>query len=165
MLLALVVWLGGIIFFGAVMAPVLFLQLQPEWAGSVVASTLPILHWIGLAAGIIFLIIFLFGDIGRRHTRFENLVPVFVLIMLLLTITSQFFLLPKMEELRPIMEMHPLFYTPQHPIDDVQSAKAARAQFDSLHHWSTRIEGTVLILGLIALVYFASERSDSNPSP
>jgi hypothetical protein len=92
MLLAMVVWLGGIIFFGAVMAPVLFHVLPVEWAGSVVASTLPILHWIGSASGVTFLTIFLFGDIGRRHTRLENLVPVLVLLMLLLTMTSQFFL-------------------------------------------------------------------------
>jgi hypothetical protein len=60
-----------------------------------------------------------------------------------------------MEELRPIMETKPDFYTPiGRPIEDVQRAKAARTQFDSLHHWSTRIESTVLILGLVALFYF-----------
>jgi Na+/citrate or Na+/malate symporter len=32
-----------------------------------------------------------------------------------------------------------------------------RMQFDSLHAWSTRIEGCVLLLGLIVL-YFTSRR-------
>jgi len=32
-----------------------------------------------------------------------------------------------------------------------------RLQFDSLHVWSTRIEGTVLVLGLIVL-YLTTQR-------
>jgi hypothetical protein len=151
-----VVWLGGIIFFGAVMAPVLFLKIPKDWAGSVVGPTLTILHWIGLACGASFLVIFLFADIKRKHTRFEKAVPGLVLLMLSLTSISQFYLLPKMERMRVIMEADSDFYTPlQISTEDMQKARAARVQFDALHPWSTRIEGTILILGLIVLGYFA----------
>jgi len=161
MLLVFVVWLGAIIFFGAVIAPVLFLHLPSEWAGSVVAPTLTILHWIGLASALSFLVIFLFAEIKRTHTRFEKAVPGLVLLMLLLTSISQFYVLPKMERMRVIMEADSDFYTPlQIRPEDIKKARAARSQFDSLHHWSTRIEGTVLILGLIVLGYFTRSNTE-----
>ena len=75
-----------------------------------------------------------------------------VLLMLVLTAVSQFYVIPKMEKLRPQMAGYP--YATPLP-DREKEAQAARQEFDSLHHWSTRIESTVLIFGLIALFYFA----------
>ena len=57
MLLALIVWIGGIIFFAFVLAPTLFGVLPTtKMAGDVVNATLGKLHWIGLASGVVFLI-------------------------------------------------------------------------------------------------------------
>src|SRR5260370_29088721 len=57
MLLALIVWIGGIIFFAFVLAPTLFAVLpSTQMAGNVVSPTLSKLHWIGLFAGTVFLI-------------------------------------------------------------------------------------------------------------
>src|SRR3989442_13754576 len=56
MLLSLIVWLGGVIFF-AVLAPTLFSVLPTrQLAGSVVAAMLTKLHWMGIVSGITFLI-------------------------------------------------------------------------------------------------------------
>src|SRR5216117_3379817 len=56
MLLSLIVWLGGVIFF-AVLAPTLFSVLPTRnLAGSVVAPMLTKLHWMGIVSGITFLI-------------------------------------------------------------------------------------------------------------
>lgn len=152
MLLAMVVWLGGIIFFGAVMAPVLFSVLpSTELTGNVIAPALKILHAIGLTAGVIFLANFFLTPDRVPTNRFTRLVPILVVLMLVLTAISQFYVIPKMEKLRPQMAG----YTYATPLPDREKeAQAARKEFDSLHHWSTRIENTVLIFGLIALFYF-----------
>ena len=151
-LLAMVVWLGGIIFFGAVMAPVLFSVLpSTKLAGNVVAPALKILHAIGLTAGVIFLANFFLIPRRVPTNRFTRLVPILVLLMLVLTAISQFYVIPKMEGLRPQMAG----YTYATPLPEREKqAQAARQEFDSLHHWSTRIESAVLILGLVGLAYF-----------
>ena len=72
---------------------------------------------------------------------------ILVLVMLMLTALSQFRIIPQMESLRIAAgEINAL--APSDPV---------RLQFDSLHVWSTRIEGTVLVLGLFFL-YLTSRR-------
>ena len=59
MLLSLVVWVGGIIFFAFVLAPTVFhpgVLPSRQLAGAVVSRSLSILHWMGLACAIVFLI-------------------------------------------------------------------------------------------------------------
>jgi hypothetical protein len=152
MLLALVVWLGGIIFFGTVMAPVLFKNLPSNVAGNVVGPSLKTLHWIGMVTGTLLLLAFVALSAGLRKTAFTILVPVLILLMLLLTVVSQFYVVPQMETLRTQIAG----YTYVTPLPDWEKRAAeARQEFDSLHRWSTRIEGAVLMLGLIVLGYFA----------
>jgi len=59
MLLALVVWLGGLIFFAFVVAPTAFspgLLPSRDLAGAVIGRSLGALHWMGLISGAVFLI-------------------------------------------------------------------------------------------------------------
>src|SRR5438445_12478937 len=56
MLLSLIVWLGGLIFFSFVVAPTAFSVLPSRHlAGSVVSRSLTALHWMGLVSGLVFL--------------------------------------------------------------------------------------------------------------
>ncbi|HMH00548.1 MAG TPA: DUF4149 domain-containing protein, partial [Terriglobales bacterium] len=56
MLLSLIVWLGGLIFFSFVVAPTVFSVLPTRHlAGSVVSRSLGALHWVGIVSGIVFL--------------------------------------------------------------------------------------------------------------
>jgi hypothetical protein len=56
MLLSLVCWIGGLIFFAFVLAPTAFSVLPTtHLAGNVVGRALGKLHWIGLVSGIVFL--------------------------------------------------------------------------------------------------------------
>jgi uncharacterized membrane protein len=144
MLLALVVWIGGIIFFAFVEAPTLFTVLPTtRLAGDVVSVSLTKLHWMGLISGIVFLVCSLFYN-QLRYARFRPFAAMHVLVvlMLLLTAVSHFRITPKMTYLRFMMQLNS---------PDVPSAQ--RAEFDRLHAWSTRLEGGVLLLGigLIAL--------------
>jgi Domain of unknown function (DUF4149) len=155
MLLALIVWIGGIIFFAFVLAPTLFSVLPTtKLAGNVVNATLGKLHWMGLISGVVFLICSL-GYNWRKHIqlRLFALSHIFVFLMLAFTLASQFGVTPRMQRLRADMEISDL------PIP----ISTQRAEFDRLHTWSTRLEGGVLFLGL-GLVILTARRFDcTNP--
>ena len=55
MLLSLIAWIGGLIFFAFVLAPTAF-QVLPNThlAGNVVGRALGTLHWSGLFSGVIY---------------------------------------------------------------------------------------------------------------
>jgi hypothetical protein len=148
MLLSLIVWLGGVIFF-AVLAPTLFSVLPTRHlAGSVVAPLLTKLHWMGIVSGIIFLIS---SMIHSRSTvgvaQPFALRHLLIYAMLVLTIISQFGISRKMAALRAAIG----------DIDSVAITDTARIQFNALHAWSTRLESGVLLLGL-AVVYLTARR-------
>jgi len=136
MLLALIVWIGGIIFFAFVMAPALFGVLPTtKLAGDVVNATLTKLHWMGLFSGVIFLICSLAYN-WQKYVQFRPLMlsHVFVVLMLAFTMISQFGITPRMRELRSSPSL--------------MESSVGRAEFDDLHAWSTRLEGGVLVMGI-----------------
>src|SRR5206468_11097070 len=104
MLLSLIVWLGGVIFF-AVLAPTLFSVLPTRnLAGSVVAPMLTKLHWMGIVSGITFLISSMIYS--RSTTGVAQpfaLRHLLIYAMLALTLISQFGISPKMAALRASM--------------------------------------------------------------
>ncbi len=139
MLMSLVVWVGGIIFF-ATLAPTLFSVLPSRHlAGSVVAPTLTKLHWMGMVSGFVFLIsslIYNRATAGAVHPFAAK--HILIVMMLVLTMVSQFGITPKMAALRTSMG----------EVDALPFDEPARVEFNSLHVWSTRVEVCVLILGL-----------------
>jgi uncharacterized membrane protein len=150
MLLSLVVWIGGLIFFVAVLAPTAFnipaVLPNTHLAGNVVRVALSKLHWVAIVSGIVFLISSLlysrFTD-GTAHVFAAR--HVLLCLMLALTLVSQFGIMPRMDTLRV-------------SLGDVNSAPVdnpERVQFDALHEWSTRVEGAVLLLGLVVVYLVA----------
>jgi uncharacterized membrane protein len=149
MLLSLVCWIGGLIFFAFVLAPTAFSILPTtHLAGNVVGRALGKLHWMAIVSGIVYLISSLlysrFTD-GTAHVFAVR--HVLLCLMLALTLVSQFGIIPRMDVLRAS-----LGEVSATPIDNPE-----RVQFDALHVWSTRVEGAVLLLGLIA-VYFTGQQ-------
>jgi uncharacterized membrane protein len=147
MLLVLVIWIGGIIFFAAAVAPTVFKVLPTRHlAGAVVTRSLGILHWMGIVCGVVFLVTSMLNSYSAQGAA-HPLAPrhVLVYIMLALTIISQFVVSAKMAALRAAMG----------EIDLVPIADARRIAFNQLHAWSTRLESGVLILGLIVLFLVA----------
>ena len=151
MLLALVVWIGGIIFFAAAVAPTVFKVLPTRHlAGAVVTRSLGTLHWMGIVCAIVFLITSMLNSYSTRGVAHPLAVRhVFVYVMLALTVVSQFVVSAKMAALRAAMG----------EIDLVPIADARRIAFNQLHAWSTRLESGVLILGLIVLFLVARRLS------
>src|ERR1035438_2429081 len=55
MLLSLVIWIGGLIFFAFVLAPTVFAVLPTrQLAGNVVNRSLGIMHWMAISCGVVF---------------------------------------------------------------------------------------------------------------
>ena len=150
MLLALIAWIGGLIFFAFVLAPTAFHVLpNTELAASVVGPSLTALHWIGIVSGLVFLLYSLLCNFVK-HSQARVLSPVHVLIVLMLLLTgiSQFVITPRMRYLR------------SGPLS--MDTPSAYAEFNHLHRWSERLEGGVLLLGLGVVVLTARRFESSN---
>ncbi|HEY7401923.1 MAG TPA: DUF4149 domain-containing protein [Candidatus Angelobacter sp.] len=146
MLLALIVWVGGIIFFAFVEAPTLFLVLPTtRMAGDVVSVSLTKLHWMGLVSGVIFLICSLaYNQLKHARLKAFSASHILIVLMLLLTAYSQFSIMPRMRQLRADVEA----------VDRLPGS-GSRLEFDRLHEWSTRLEGGVLFLGVGVVILTA----------
>jgi len=148
MLLSLVVWLGGLIFFAFVVAPTAFSVLPSRHlAGNVVGRSLIGLHWVGIICALAFLASsLLYSRLSRGTPHILAGRHVLIVLMLALTLVSQFGIIPRMDTLRASIG----------EIDSVPPDNPVRMQFDALHVWSTRVEGGVLLLGLVLVHLTAS---------
>jgi hypothetical protein len=145
-LLSLIVWVGGLIFFPAVAQTAFSLLPSRHLAGSVVGRSLGILHWMGIGSGAVFLASsLLYSRISGGDARLFAARNVLVCLMLVLTLISQFGIIPRMDAIRASIG----------EIDSVARDSPARLRFDTLHVWSTRLESGVLLLGLV-VAYLSS---------
>jgi uncharacterized membrane protein len=148
MLISLVAWIGGLVFFAFVLAPTAF-QVLPNThlAGNVVGRALGKLHWLAIFSGIVFLISsLLYSRVTQGSAHVFAARHVLIILMLALTLFSQYWIISRMDTLRVKVSDFAAV-----PLND-----PARMQFDTLHAWSTRVEGAVLVLGLVAVYLTAS---------
>jgi Domain of unknown function (DUF4149) len=149
MLLSLVLWIGGIVFFGAVVAPTVFTVLPThELAGRVVARSLAILHWMGVVCGVVFLLTSMTCSRLAAGSA-QPLAPrhVLIVVMIVLTLVSQFAISSRMNAMRAQLGS----------IDQAAQTDPLRVEFNRLHQWSTRVEMTVLVLGIV-VIYLTAAR-------
>ncbi|HZC22967.1 MAG TPA: DUF4149 domain-containing protein, partial [Candidatus Binatia bacterium] len=122
-------------------------------AGNVVGRALARLHWMAIISGIVFLLTsLLYSRLTEGTTHIFAMRHVLIILMLALTLFSQFWIIPRMDTLRA-------------QVGDFASVplnNPERVQFDALHVWSTRVEGAVLLLGL-AVVYLAAAALATSP--
>ena len=147
-LLSLIVWLGGLIFFPVVAQTAFSVLPTRRLAGLVVGHSLGILHWMGIVSGVVFLASsLLYSRLSEGAAHGFAARNVIVCFMLALTLISQFGIIPRMDTLRASIG----------DMDSTPADNPARLQFDALHHWSTRVESGVLLLGLV--VAYLTSRS------
>lgn len=154
MLVALIVWIGGIIFFAFVEAATLFRVLPTtKMAGDVVSASLTKLHWMGLVSGGIFLIASLLYN-WQKYVQPRPFMAINILVVLMLALTaySHFSITPRMQVLRAEMQT----------IENLSFTDSRRVEFDRLHEWSTRVEGGVLLCGLAVAALTARRFGSSN---
>ena len=145
-------WVGSILFFSFVVAPGAFSLLPTtELAGNIVGYSLGKLHVIGVVAGIVYLVATAAAE--KSVAALARPAPLLVFAMVVLTVVSQHMVIARMDVLRLQMaqQMGSVSATPMdNPL---------RAAFDSLHRISVRLEGTVLLSGLVAMFFTARLKS------
>jgi hypothetical protein len=149
-LFSLGTWVGAILFFSAIVAPAAFTVLTREQAGNLVSLALGRLHLGGMLCGVVYL--GATAAAARTPAALLRPAPLFVVVMIVLTFISQFWVSGSMAGLRGQMAS----------LDVGSPALASvQASFDRLHRTSVRLEVGVLVAGLVALV-LSSRRP---PSP
>lgn len=157
--LVLGIWIGSLVFFAAVLAPVAFERLPGLFsnyaqgasaAGMMVGASLDRMHWMGIALGILFLILMV---IGREHYR--TIIPQVILVLIMLGITSysQFSVIPRMDTARVSVGGN---------IQLVPQNNPGREIFENLHRLSEYLEAGVLAGGVLALLATTFLRRESD---
>ena len=143
-LLALASWVGGIAFFAFALAPVAFKTMpDAHQAGTIVRGTLLVLHRIGIGSGALYLfctLALLAGQFDSHPARAAEIV--LVVSMLALTLYLQQSVMPRMETDR---------LTLGGEVDAAPAGTPARHHFERLHGLSEKVEGAILLEGVILL--------------
>jgi Domain of unknown function (DUF4149) len=139
--LTLGTWMGAVLYFGAIVAPAAFSVLTQDQAGALVGLTLGRLHLMGIVAGLIYLLVTAIW--ARSAAALLRPASLLVLIMVVLTFISQFWVTGTMDALRA--QMGSVSATP--------ATNQLRASFDRLHRLSVNLELAVLVAGLLALFF------------
>ena len=155
-LLLIVLWLGGVMFFPIVAASAFGSLPDTHAAGTIVAKCLRILHYEGLFSGAIIVILLLVGQAVRAFPRSVLAPVILALIMLGLTSYSQFSVIPRMD--------HDIAATGG-AIDSVPTTNPYRIDFNRLHHWSEHLEEGVLLAGVILVIFLAANYPDIRQQP
>jgi hypothetical protein len=144
--LSLGLWLGADAFLSFVVAPGMFANLgNRDAAGMMVGFALARLHFAGIILGLVFLV----ARLARTHDfgSFTGAAALCVVLMVVLTATSQFTVSNRMEALRK--EMVSVQNTPE--------TDPRRVEFTRLHHRSVAFEGAVLLFGLAGMFLLVRE--------
>jgi uncharacterized membrane protein len=146
--LGLSIWLGSDILLSFVVAPGAFSVLASrDQAGAVVGYALTRMHWMGVICGVLLLLF----RVARTRSVASLAAPaaLCVLLMILLTGTSQLVISPKMAALRGQMRS----------IQATAADSPFLAEFSRLHGISVALESGVLLAGLAALYLLVRETS------
>jgi hypothetical protein len=146
--LAIVLWLGGLLFFPIVAAESFMHLTDTHAAGTIVGGCLRILHQEGLFAGVLLVVLFVAASVMGIYPRQVLRGPMLmVVIMLGLTAYSQFSIIPRMETDR---------IAAGGAIDAAPASDPNRIDFNRLHNRSTHVEEGVMIAGLVLVTLLAS---------
>lgn len=142
LLLALSLWVGGMIFFSALVTPGIFNALDRPAAGKLLAELFPTYYRSGAVCGalalLVALLLFVF-DSGSRLLRFAQMV--LVLVMLAATFYAGWMLQPRIHALRSERTASP---------SQAQRDTAERS-FQKLHRRSVQVNAGVMALGIVGL--------------
>lgn len=152
-LLAIVTWLGGLIFFAFVLAPTAFGVLPSiHDAGLVVGACLKTFDELSLGCGAAFLIVtaLLFRQAAHRIKGRYEMEFLLAGVMLLFTAYLQFNIIPNMDNDQRLAGGD---------IDKAEPSNPARIHFNKLHARSENVAGAVLVIGLGVLFLISREHT------
>jgi len=156
-LLALGLWLGTAVFFGAAVAPTLFHVIRGaqllnanEIAGTIVTRLLATINIGGFIIALLLIATALLMKRGSRLALFVEMIS--LAIMAIMTGVGHWVIAARIIALRAAMQGH---------IDQIALNDPRRVAFDSLHGYSVTVMGVAMIAGLVAFVIMA--RGGSRP--
>jgi uncharacterized membrane protein len=153
--LALVVWLGGMVVLGAVVAPTTFQVLQASepvagraLAGELFGVTLARFHYVAYGAGLILLFsLVAMAVLGPRPPHFL-IRSIIVTAMLAVALYSGIVVLGGIEQIQQEVGTLP---------SRLPASDSRRLQFDALHQLSTRLMMVNMVAALVLLYWEARE--------
>ena len=157
-LLSMVVWVGGLIFFAFVLAPVAFSVLPSTHdAGTVVGATLRVLNIMGPYCGFLFILATLAVQYRQPpHSRLLTTQMLLVWLMIGATLYVRTSIVPAMERDR---------IAAGGDVDAAPPDNPARLDFERLHPISEKIEGAALLSGLAVVVMMGFEQAGRTAQP
>jgi uncharacterized membrane protein len=135
-LLALIVWVGEVIFFSFVVAPAMFRTFSVVEAGRAVGAIFPMYYRIGYGCGVLLLITTLIFLATAEVRTWLGVTALLVAGMLAATVYAGVVIQPRATELRP-------------QIHDPAAPASAKEEFDRLHHQAVVLNGMVLLAGVV----------------
>lgn len=142
-LIALIVWLGEIVFFSFVVAPAMFRTFPTADAGRAVGAVFPLYYRLGYVCGGALVLTSLFllgGSIARGWWSVNALLAA---IMLAATLYAGVVVQPRAAELR--LQIH-----------DTAAPPAVKEEFDRLHRLAVQLNGAVLLCGIVVSIITAT---------
>ena len=153
--LALVVWLGGMVLLGALVAPTTFEVLQASepvtgraLAGDLFGAILSRFHYVAYAAGAILLVtLAVMAILGPRPASYA-IRSAIIVVMLGVAVYSGFVVLRRVEAIQVEVGRLP---------SQLPAGDARRTEFDALHLLSTRLMLFDMVGALVLLYWEARE--------
>ena len=147
---ALATWVGALVGFAFVFAPVAFSQLSGhlDTFASIIGGTLSAVTLLGYVCGAIALVISLIAAVASR-SRWAILRAACIAIMLALTTFSQRTIVPAMVQVQSSFRA---------PFNTISRDDPRRVRYDALHQESSQVYGAVLLLGFSALALCVASR-------
>jgi|SRR5215467_4717907 len=146
--LALSIWLGSDVFLSFVVAPGAFsLIASRDQAGAIVGYSLTRMHWMGVACGVLILLLRFLR--ARGAASLASPAGLCIVLMILLTVVSQLAVSPRMAALRVRMGS----------IEATAADSPLLAEFSRWHRISVSLESGVLLAGVLALYCFVRENA------
>ena len=146
-LLLIILWLGGVLFFPVVAATAFGSLPDTHAAGTIVGKCLRVMHYEGLFSGAVIVLLLLVAQFIKAVPRSVVAPVVMTLIMLGLTAFSQFSIIPRMENYR---------IAAGGAIDAVPRNDPNRMAFNKLHGVSEKVEEGVLLAGVVLVILVAA---------
>jgi Domain of unknown function (DUF4149) len=136
---SLVCWLGGMVFFSAIVAPILFKELPMAEAGKFVSALFPRYYLLGYVSGTIGFALAIYICVVRTPRLWWALAALALLVALCLSAYAGAVVRPQVDAIRTVAE-------------EANPDPARRAEFDRLHRLSVQLNGAVMALNLAALL-------------
>lgn len=148
-LLCLVLWLGGIAFFGGLVAPALFTRLTTAQAGTVVSVIFPRYYLMAYICGALGIALAVYLALARGPRGWWMAAALALAIALGVTLYDGMVVAPQVHAIRAVAE-------------ETNPDPVRRAEFDRLHHLSATLFVITGALDLMALAATAAALSVRN---